>query len=102
MKYRIFLLLSLPLFFLSCGSLSYCGLKEVIKEKRKYKENNQKAYNLLCQHTEKSLRTKLEEMSDWAHVSADQDGVSMLRMIRSVLHKNDKTDVGMMLLVNAN
>ena len=29
-------------------------------------------------------------------VSADQDGVGMLRMIRSVLNKNDESDVGMM------
>ena len=78
------------------------SIKEIVKEKRQYKENNQKAYTLLRQHTEEPLRTKLEGMSDWARVSADQDGVGMLRMIRSVLHKNDESNVGMMSLVNAN
>ena len=79
------------------------NIKKHIREKRQYNKNDKKPKcNLLSQYTKKALRTKLEGMSDWARVSADQDGVGMLCMIRSVLHKNDESDVGMMSLVNAN
>ena len=65
------------------------SIKEIVKEKRQYKENNQKAYNLLRQRIVEPLGTKLGGMSDWARVTADQDGVGMLHMILSALHKNE-------------
>ena len=64
--------------------------KAISKNKLKWEENCQKIFNLYLHNFIPDMRSKLKPMNGWAGAKVTQDGISLIKMIRSISNQHDE------------
>ena len=75
--------------------------REIIDEKRYWKENNQLIFSLLLSHCTQSTRTHLKSMDCWDDMFEAHDGLAVLSAIRATIFGTDGSAQTMLELVRA-
>ena len=68
-------------------------LKETKRMKATWASNNQVIFNLFISHCSPEMETKLQGMKAQSEIDESQDG---LKLIRDIMHKQDKTAQAML------
>ena len=66
-----------------------------------WKENRAKCYYLVLSHCPKELEQELRNSTKWAATEADQDVVSLLKMIRDITHNKKERKESVMTTVES-
>ena len=57
-------------------------VQKYLRQKDYWEENNKLVYNLFLQHCTTAMRTKLKGLKEWDKVSADQDGLGLMKLVK--------------------
>ena len=64
-------------------------LDAMVKREGTLDDNIQRLYSLVLGQCTDLLQTKLKQQADWNTVSTDQDGIELLKMIKTAVHRFD-------------
>ena len=72
-----------------------------VKRETILEDNIQRAYSLILGQCSDQLRTKLKQQTTWENVSATQDGIELIKLIKTVVFKFEDQKYLPLALVNA-